>query len=95
LESRPGVKRMRREKLIGSGLIGVSILGILIYYYLMFMVDEAISLLAIKATIFLLIAWIGYTLITTPPPKSIEEIEREIEEEIKKLEKSLEKEEKQ
>jgi len=93
---------MRREKLIGSGLIGVSILGILIYYYLMFMVDEAISLLAIKATIFLLIAgiatamiWIGYTLITTPPPKSIEEIEREIEEEIKKLEKSLEKEEKQ
>ncbi len=93
---------MRREKIFGGGLISAGVLGILIYYYLMFMADEKLSMLAIKATIFLFIAglaatiiWIGYTLITTPPPKSIEEIEREIEEEIKKLEKSLEEGEKQ
>ncbi|MHB9301396.1 transcriptional regulator [Thermofilum pendens] len=33
-----------------------------------------------------ILAWIGFTLATTPPPKPIEEIEKEIEEELKKLE---------
>ncbi|HDJ96884.1 MAG TPA: transcriptional regulator, partial [Thermofilum sp.] len=33
-----------------------------------------------------ILAWIGYTLATTPPPKPIEEIEKELEEELKKLE---------
>jgi len=28
-------------------------------------------------------AWIGYTLATTPPPKPIEEIEKELEKELK------------
>ncbi|RSN70343.1 transcriptional regulator, partial [Candidatus Korarchaeum cryptofilum] len=32
------------------------------------------------------LGWIGYTLATTPPPKPIEEIEKEIEEELKKIE---------
>jgi predicted DNA-binding transcriptional regulator len=36
--------------------------------------------------VFGILAWIGYTLATTPPPKPIEEIEKEIEEELKKLE---------
>jgi len=36
--------------------------------------------------VFSILAWIGYTLAATPPPKPIEEIEREIEEELKKLE---------
>jgi predicted DNA-binding transcriptional regulator len=35
-----------------------------------------------------IVGWIGYTLATTPPPKPIEEIEKEIEEELKKLEQS-------
>ena len=34
-------------------------------------------------------AWIGYTLATTPPPKPIEEIEKELEEELKKLEEEV------
>ena len=45
-----------------------------------------------------IVAWIGWTLATTPPPKPIEEIEKEIEEELKKLEeetKAREKEEKE
>ena len=33
-----------------------------------------------------ILAWIGYTLITTPPPKPVEEIERELEGELKELE---------
>jgi predicted DNA-binding transcriptional regulator len=32
-----------------------------------------------------ILAWIGYTLATTPPPKPIEEIEKEIEKELEKL----------
>ncbi|MEM1927290.1 MAG: transcriptional regulator [Acidilobaceae archaeon] len=53
---------------------------------------EEVSMLVIKATVmagvlvvFGLVAWIGYTLATTPPPKPIEEIEREIEDELRKL----------
>ncbi len=44
------------------------------------------------AIIFGILAWVGYTLATTPPPKPIEEIEKEIEEELKKLEEELKKE---
>ncbi|MEN2999724.1 MAG: transcriptional regulator [Acidilobaceae archaeon] len=36
--------------------------------------------------VFGVLGWIGYTLFTTPPPKPLEEVEREIEEELKKLE---------
>ncbi|MCI4397134.1 MAG: transcriptional regulator, partial [Thermoprotei archaeon] len=36
--------------------------------------------------VFGILAWIGYTLATTPPHKPIEEIEKEIESELKKLE---------
>jgi predicted DNA-binding transcriptional regulator len=32
-----------------------------------------------------ILAWIGYTLATTPPPKPIEEIEKEIEKDLEKL----------
>ena len=38
-----------------------------------------------------ILAWIGYTLATTPPPKPIEEIERELETELKKIEEETEK----
>lgn len=55
----------------------------------------------IKITVFIavaavmgILAWIGYTLATTPPPKPIEEIEKELEEELKKLEKELQESEK-
>jgi predicted DNA-binding transcriptional regulator len=43
---------------------------------------------AFLAVVFALgiMAWIGYTLATTPPPKPIEEVEKEVEEELKKLE---------
>ena len=34
-----------------------------------------------------ILAWIGYTLATTPPPKPIEEIEKELEQELKNEEK--------
>ncbi|MCE4610902.1 MAG: transcriptional regulator, partial [Desulfurococcales archaeon] len=86
---------MSRDQLVGWILVVVSLLVILGYGYLVFFSDWA--LLVLKLTGFLavlaffgLLAWIGYTLATTPPPKPIEEIEKEIEEELKKLEKELE-----
>ena len=95
---------MVSDRAIGVGLILVSVIVILIYFWLLFIPpDWGVPLLNIKVTEFLIrltvmigvlgvfgiLAWIGYTLATTPPPKPIEEIEREIEEELKKLEKEV------
>lgn len=68
-----------------------SIAGILIYAYLLIIPEYTILVLQITAFIAIagvlgILAWIGYTLATTPPPKPIEEIEKELEEELKKLE---------
>lgn len=95
---------MVSDRAIGVGLILVSVIVILIYFWLLFIPPAwVIPLLNIEVTEFLIrltvmigvlgvfgiLAWIGYTLATTPPPKPIEEIEREIEEELKKLEKEV------
>jgi len=92
------------DRVIGIGLVAVSIVVILVYFWLLFIPpDWNVPLLDISVTDFLIrltvmigvlgvfgiLAWIGYTLATTPPPKPIEEIEREIEEELKKLEKEM------
>ena len=71
-----------------------SILVILVYGYLVFLTEywklilQLTGFIAI-AGVFGILAWIGYTLATTPPPKPIEEIEKEIEEELKKLEEEV------
>jgi len=80
-----------RDRVIGGLLLVVSAAIVVIYGWLVFLTDY--YLLVLKLTGFIAIAgvfgilgWIGYTLATTPPPKPIEEIEKEIEEELKKLE---------
>lgn len=87
-----------RDKLIGVGLMVVTTIVILFYLYGLFFSKE-LSEILIKLTIFIAVAgvmgilgWIGYTLATTPPPKPIEEIEKEIEAELKKLEEESKKE---
>ena len=45
-----------------------------------------ITLFIAVSAILAILSWIGYTLATTPPPKPIEEIEKELEGELKKLE---------
>lgn len=79
--------------MIGLSLLIVSIVVVIVYGYLLFLSPETISMMLMKLTLFIavgavfgILAWIGYTLATTPPPKPIEEIEKEIEEELKKLE---------
>lgn len=82
---------MSRDQLVGSLLLVVSALVIVAYGWLVFATEYALLILKLTgfvavAGVFAILAWIGYTLATTPPPKPIEEIEKEIEAELKKLE---------
>ncbi len=89
---------MASDKVIGGLLFIVSLVIIIVYGWLVFFTGYALLLLKITgfvavAGVFGVLAWIGYTLATTPPPKPIEEIEKELEEELKKLEGEMKKEE--
>ncbi|MCS7385836.1 MAG: transcriptional regulator [archaeon GB-1867-005] len=92
---------MQKDAIIGAGLLAGSIIGIIIYIWLLFFPTwPGLDLIVMKLTaliavggVLTIIAWIGYTLATTPPPKPIEEIEKEIEEELKKLEEETKEEE--
>jgi predicted DNA-binding transcriptional regulator len=80
---------MNKDNAIGAVILVVSIVVIIVYLYLIFFPPSAgldLFLLKLTASIAVagvlgILAWIGYTLITTPPPKSIEEIEKEMTEE--------------
>jgi predicted DNA-binding transcriptional regulator len=80
-----------KDQALGFGMMIISIVVILIYGWLVFLSEYALLILKLTgfiavAGVFGILAWIGYTLASTPPPKPIEEIEKEIEEELKKLE---------
>ncbi|MEM2025347.1 MAG: transcriptional regulator [Desulfurococcaceae archaeon] len=81
---------MSRDQLMGWLLLVSSAAVIIVYTYLMFSgfweILTKITLTLGVIAVFSILGWIGYTLVTTPPPKPIEEIEKEIEEELKKLE---------
>ena len=77
--------------MIGALILVASVIGIIVYGWILFFTEWTILLLQITgfvavAAVLGILAWIGYTLATTPPPKPIEEIEKELEEELKKLE---------
>lgn len=83
---------MEKDQAIGALLLIGSIIGILIYGWLVFLVNPLVVLqitafVAIAAVLAIL-AWIGYTMLTTPPPASIEEISEEVKEEKKEEQKS-------
>jgi predicted DNA-binding transcriptional regulator len=80
-----------RDQLIGAAIMLCAIAGIIIYGWIMFFTTWDIILLKITGFIAVagvlgILAWIGYTLATTPPPKPIEEIEKELEKELKEVE---------
>jgi len=62
--------------LVGS-IIGVVVYGVLLYYIPIWTLQ--VSAFLAVAFAFGILAWIGYTLATTPPPKPIEEVEKEVE----------------
>jgi len=73
-----------KDQTIGALILIVCVLGIVIYGWLVFL--TAFWDLILKLTGFIAVggilaigAWIGWTMATTPPPKPIEELEKEIE----------------
>lgn len=80
-------KGLSRDVLAGVLILVASIIGILVYNWLLFFSDWGMIVLKITAFVAVtgvlaILAWIGYTLATTPPPKPIEEIEKELGKEL-------------
>ncbi len=87
-----------KDKVIGALLLSISIIVVIAYAFILFFTKYDILLLKLTGmvaviVVFGIIAWIGYTLATTPPPKPLEELEKELEEELKRIKKELAKEE--
>jgi len=84
---------MSKDQVIGSLILIGSIVVCIVYVYVMFLASAQIALLVLKLTgtiavvgVFGILAWIGYTLATTPPPPPIEELEKELEKELEEIE---------
>ncbi len=80
---------MSKDQAIGALILVGSVAGIFIYAWLLFLMTPAISLLVLQLTgliavggVLGILAWIGYTLATTPPPAPIEDIEKELEKDL-------------
>ncbi|MEM3638036.1 MAG: hypothetical protein QXX17_02400 [Conexivisphaerales archaeon] len=76
---------VNKDQGLGVVILIASILGILIYGGLVFFAGFVISVWVLRITAFIavagvlaILAWIGYTLATTPPPQPIEELEKEL-----------------
>jgi predicted DNA-binding transcriptional regulator len=68
---------MANDRLIGGAIFGGSIIGVIVYGLLIyFWPIEVLVVSAFLAVLLLLgiLAWIGYTMATTPPPEPITEI---------------------
>jgi predicted DNA-binding transcriptional regulator len=68
---------MANDRAIGGAIFGGSIIGVIVYglliYYWPLEVLEVSAFLAVLLVLGIL-AWIGYTMATTPPPEPITEI---------------------
>ena len=71
---------MANDRILGGAILLVSIAGVVIYFWLLFMSSWAwltiqVSAFLAVAMMLLIIAWIGYTLATTPPPMPLEDLD--------------------
>lgn len=68
---------MANDRAIGGAILGGSVIGIIVYGLLIFywplVVLEITAFLAVLVLLAIL-AWIGYTMATTPPPEPITDI---------------------
>ncbi|MBS7635390.1 transcriptional regulator [Candidatus Bathyarchaeota archaeon] len=67
---------MDKDQAVGALILAVSLLGIAVYGWLLFFTNFAFLVLQLTgfvavAGILAIIAWIGYTMATTPSPKAI------------------------
>jgi len=68
---------MANDRAIGGAILAVSVIGIIVYglllYYWGSLVVEITAFVAVLVLLSIL-AWIGYTMATTPPPEPITDI---------------------
>jgi predicted DNA-binding transcriptional regulator len=69
------VEKLGKDRLIGGLILAASLMGIGVYAWLL----HAYALIVLQVTAFAaiaavlgILAWIGYTMATTPPPASVE-----------------------
>jgi len=84
---------LNSDQVLGAFILVGSVIGVVVYGALLFLLGETISLLTLQVSAFLavafvlgIMAWVGYVMATTPPPKPIEEVEKEVEKEVKETE---------
>ena len=82
---------MSKDQVVGALLMVLAVAVIIAYGWIVFFTEWSLLLLQITgfiavAGVFGILGWIGYTLATMPPPKPIEEVEKELEVELKNLE---------
>ncbi|MEM0089941.1 MAG: transcriptional regulator [Nitrososphaerota archaeon] len=84
---------MNKDRAIGVCILVVSIAILVLYFWLVFLSPPAWQLLTIQITAFLgvglilaILAWIGYTLATTPTPEPLPELTMETRPEEEKKE---------
>ena len=72
------------DKVTGYLILIASVLGIGVYFWLVFLAPQAWSWLTIQVSamvavggVLLVTAWIGYTLATTPPPVPLDDMDLE------------------
>ena len=73
------------DRVLGAGILLGSLLGIACYFWLVFMSPWAwltvqLSAFLAVAAVLVIMAWIGYTLATTPPPEPLEDFDLDSEE---------------
>lgn len=76
---------MADDRTLGGIILLGSLAGVIIYFWLLFLSPWAWLTIKVSAFIavgmvLLIIAWIGYTLATTPPPMPLEDFDLETEE---------------
>jgi predicted DNA-binding transcriptional regulator len=75
---------MADDKVLGGVILVGSLAGIVVYFWLLFMSPWATLTIQVSAFLavgmcLLIMAWIGYTLATTPPPMPLEDFDFESE----------------
>jgi predicted DNA-binding transcriptional regulator len=76
------------DRALGGLILLGSLAGIVVYFWLLFMSPWALLTIQVSALlavgmVLLIMAWIGYTLATTPPPMPLEDFDFETESEEK------------
>ena len=65
------------DRLMGALVLLASLAGLVVYFYLVFLAPWAwlviqVSAFLAVAAVLVIVAWIGYTLATTPPPEPLD-----------------------